>query len=258
MLRSLGYQSRVVFGYLPHYDEKSGIYQISGRDAHAWTEVLFTESGWVQFDPSPLNHVGAAPDAPTPQTPVSGSDPGDALTVPPPSRPGNARASQPPSASRPASEPEGNGFTPGSLIIIIAAIIVSLVVVTIIAIPAVKAARASRRKRAGDVRSRVAEAWREVTGRLADVGLPIHSGHTGGEVTAVVRNHLTAQVSSSVADLVRMHEAAAFAPAVPDRRDADRAWTIVAVIRRQLRHELPPGRRLRAQLSLASLRNSQR
>ncbi|MCT2585214.1 transglutaminase domain-containing protein [Actinophytocola sp. S1-96] len=53
LLRAAGIPSRVAMGYTAGYD--SGDYRtITTQNAHAWVEVFFPGSGWVQFDPTPL------------------------------------------------------------------------------------------------------------------------------------------------------------------------------------------------------------
>ena len=54
MLRAVGVPARVAIGFTQGTKEADGSYLISSNDAHAWVEVLFDKSGWVQFDPTPL------------------------------------------------------------------------------------------------------------------------------------------------------------------------------------------------------------
>jgi hypothetical protein len=54
MLRAVGIPSRVAIGFTPGTPQ--GDYQtVSSKDAHAWVEVYFGDSGWVSFDPTPLS-----------------------------------------------------------------------------------------------------------------------------------------------------------------------------------------------------------
>jgi transglutaminase-like putative cysteine protease len=60
MLRTLGVPARTASGYAEGvYDEESGLYYVTERDAHTWVEVFFPGLGWVEFEPtaaeSPLN-----------------------------------------------------------------------------------------------------------------------------------------------------------------------------------------------------------
>jgi len=53
MLRSLGIPARLAVGYASgDHVEGSGLFEIHGRDSHAWPEVYFEGSGWVQFEPT--------------------------------------------------------------------------------------------------------------------------------------------------------------------------------------------------------------
>ncbi len=54
LLRSLGIPTRLVAGYgAGEYSALSGYYTVRANDAHAWTEVYFPGFGWVPFDATP-------------------------------------------------------------------------------------------------------------------------------------------------------------------------------------------------------------
>jgi hypothetical protein len=60
MARSAGLQSRIATGYLPgEYNTYSGASKITPQDAHAWSEIYFSNAGWIPFDAS------TRPDLPT-------------------------------------------------------------------------------------------------------------------------------------------------------------------------------------------------
>ncbi|MGA1051870.1 MAG: transglutaminaseTgpA domain-containing protein [Ilumatobacteraceae bacterium] len=53
MLRTRGVPARLATGYLPGTrDRFAGVYEVRARDAHAWVEVWFPETGWQAFDPT--------------------------------------------------------------------------------------------------------------------------------------------------------------------------------------------------------------
>ena len=53
MLRSLGIPARTVSGYAEgFYDEETGYFVITERDAHTWVEVYFPGYGWIEFEPT--------------------------------------------------------------------------------------------------------------------------------------------------------------------------------------------------------------
>jgi transglutaminase-like putative cysteine protease len=59
MARSLGMPARLVTGFAPgRYNPVTGFFEISGADAHAWSEVYFPYAGWVPFDPTPPGPEG--------------------------------------------------------------------------------------------------------------------------------------------------------------------------------------------------------
>jgi len=53
MLRSQGVPARLATGYIPgERDRVSGVWKVRARDAHAWVEVWFPDTGWEAFDPT--------------------------------------------------------------------------------------------------------------------------------------------------------------------------------------------------------------
>ena len=62
LLRTVGIPARLVTGFLAtEWNEFGNYYTVRQRDAHAWVEVYFPQSGWVTLDPTP-----ASPEAMTP------------------------------------------------------------------------------------------------------------------------------------------------------------------------------------------------
>lgn len=53
LMRAAGIPARMVLGYLGgEYNAQGNYYRVLQRDAHAWSEVWFSESGWVRVDPT--------------------------------------------------------------------------------------------------------------------------------------------------------------------------------------------------------------
>lgn len=53
LMRSAGIPARVVVGYMGgEYNQQGNFYTIRQRDAHAWTEVYYPDTGWVRVDPT--------------------------------------------------------------------------------------------------------------------------------------------------------------------------------------------------------------
>ena len=55
MGRMVGLPTRYVEGYSARPNAQ-GIARVTGRDAHAWTEIYFAGFGWLAFDPTPPGH----------------------------------------------------------------------------------------------------------------------------------------------------------------------------------------------------------
>ncbi len=62
MLRTVGIPARLVTGFLAtEWNEFGGYYTVRQRDAHAWVEVYFPQSGWITIDPTPPAPSAAGP-----------------------------------------------------------------------------------------------------------------------------------------------------------------------------------------------------
>lgn len=62
MLRSVGIPARLVTGFLAtEWNEFGGYYTVRQRDAHAWVEVYFPQSGWITMDPTPPSPNAVGP-----------------------------------------------------------------------------------------------------------------------------------------------------------------------------------------------------
>lgn len=62
MLRSIGIPSRLVTGFLAtEWNDFGNYYTVRQRDAHAWVEVYYPQSGWITMDPTPPAPTPLAP-----------------------------------------------------------------------------------------------------------------------------------------------------------------------------------------------------
>ncbi len=61
MLRTIGIPARLVTGFLAtEWNEFGGYFTVRQRDAHAWVEVYFPQSGWITMDPTPTINATVA------------------------------------------------------------------------------------------------------------------------------------------------------------------------------------------------------
>lgn len=62
MLRSLGVAARYASGFsMGNYDYGREAWVVSGKNAHAWSEVYFPGYGWIEFEPTPSQAVFVRP-----------------------------------------------------------------------------------------------------------------------------------------------------------------------------------------------------
>ena len=102
LCRIAGLPARYVTGYLAVPDD-SGVAVVTGRDAHAWTEVYLNGFGWLDFDATPRtdNDRSTDGDAPPPDAPPDENEP-DAAPSPSPSP---APTPSPDPSPQPSPEP---------------------------------------------------------------------------------------------------------------------------------------------------------
>ncbi|MCL2866189.1 MAG: DUF3488 and transglutaminase-like domain-containing protein [Clostridia bacterium] len=86
LCRTLGLPARYIEGFLVEPDA-SGVAYVTGKDAHAWTEVYFKGFGWLTFDATPAHTSNTQRDADQPQNENNDQneedDSGDAPEMPP-------------------------------------------------------------------------------------------------------------------------------------------------------------------------------
>ncbi|MFO7633728.1 MAG: transglutaminase domain-containing protein, partial [Caldilinea sp.] len=96
MLRVVGVPARTASGYAEGmFDEESGAYFVTERDAHTWVEVFFPEYGWIEFEPTAGESALERPPGEDPteltasnQAPTPTPAPGGPGAEPTPSQPG--------------------------------------------------------------------------------------------------------------------------------------------------------------------------
>lgn len=215
LLRSLGYPSRVVVGFLPGERGPDGIWRVTTDEAHSWVEMFYPGYGWLAFEPTPTRSdpVGAPyQNASIGIVGTQGSTPGEVGSSVP-GGPGQRLSAQlqavervlglRPASSAPAAD-EGGTTWPWWVTAALALAILAAAGVLIL--PLLRGGlRTLRLRRAASSADRVLVAYDVFGLRAAEVGL----GRLRGETPHEYRDRLTAQVTFSDGHLERLTELAA-------------------------------------------------
>ncbi|GAA4774112.1 transglutaminase-like domain-containing protein [Microbacterium gilvum] len=253
MAGELGIPARVVMGFHPDEDAAaSDPYLVTGEDVHAWVEVAFRGAGWVAFDPTPPEDQ-----VPNDQTTKPRSDPKPQVLQPPP--PPQEPAELPPLVpdERKTDDPEEPDD--GSLAIVLVAGGIGLGTILVLLSPlivigALKAARRRRRRQAEKASDRISGGWDELRDRAVDFrAFPVDAprGRTRVEEAAVLTEALD---DTRVDALAVRADAEVFGPGDPRPDDVEAFWAEVDALVGGMKGGSSPWRRLRARLSLRSLR----
>ncbi|GIH08534.1 hypothetical protein Rhe02_66010 [Rhizocola hellebori] len=234
LARALGYDTRVVVGFVPR--EEGSAYRVVGRDIDAWPEVRFAGLGWVPYYPTPGQRSGAAQ---PPKAPVAQPEPTPSF-----SRSAIAPPLQDASANGPRAEAENQIADAARL----SAAVLAVVVVVVGAVPLAKVNRRRRRRR-GDPNAQVLGAWLDTVDRFAEAGLALPASATPAEIAQSAANRFAKDLAHDALRLAALHDAAAYSPTRHGPTNAATAWRHAGHVRRRLRDSLRFGRRWRAALS---------
>jgi transglutaminase-like putative cysteine protease len=214
MLRALGIPSRVAVGFTyGRFDQDTGVWRVTGKNAHTWVEVLFPGYGWLAFEPTPGRtnpvasryttpafqrgsaggSVGAPTAPPIPQTQLT---PAGAAGCAPGTDPRLCKEFQ---QLRSAGDPSAEPPSPWPRRILGGAL--ALAGLAFLAVPVVKAARRRLRLvRARSPRQLVLAAYDVFDDQARDLGL----GRRLGETLREHRARLEREVSFSNGHLQRL------------------------------------------------------
>jgi transglutaminase-like putative cysteine protease len=250
MLRSLGIPSRVAVGYTGgRFDAQSDRWVVTDRDAHAWVEVWFPGHGWLPFDPTPGRSAPNPSSVSSPDYAPSRSDvdlggladtPVEPVATPTPESPAPDPAPSPEAPSPTADAAAGGGGAPWWLGLAGLAGACALVA------PAGRAVRRARGRHAGDERSRVVAAARELEASLAPLGFAPSAAASASERAQDIRERTGVDPSALYARASR----ARFASDPPPAGEAAAAWRESSRLRRAIRRRAPLGRRVLTALGL--------
>jgi hypothetical protein len=248
-LNSLNIPARVVLGATP---DAGGI--LKGSAVHAWVEVHLSDGSW-QTIPSE-RFVPDKSKRPSDVPPQNRAEAASKL-VPPPNaiRPPSSELTpdQPDSKADPPNKnnsKNGAGFTlPGWLVagakwtgppLLFVLAVCGLII-------GVKSRRRYRRRHRGDAEARIANGWCELVDHARDFGVQVMPGHTRREDAGTV-------ATSGAHQLARAADGYIFGPGQPQPESAVLFWKDVDKARAELSGGHPVRRRIRAAVSLTSLR----
>lgn len=245
----LGIPARVVMGWHPDEGENSGEFVATGDNVHAWVEVAFDGVGWVPFDPTPDED-----NEPNEQTTTPRANPKPQVLQPPP--PAQEPAELPPAIAndREQEEDEEAGFDWVGAILVPVGIgvgILALLFAPFVVMGAVKASRRTKRRNAERAADRISGGWDELIDRAVDLNAPVAGGATRTESAQIVA---TTMAQPDVTTLAVSADARVFGPGEPSKDDVDAFWREVDAIVVGMSGRVSVWRRLRARLSLRSLR----
>jgi hypothetical protein len=263
MAREMGLPARVVLGFVPSQEDVATgePVAVTGDHVEAWVEIGFEGFGWVPFDATPPRE--RTPDDSTVDKPT---DPQPQVVQPPPPPPG---AVTPPDEDDEQPAPESPADEDGSAAIwrMVAIVAVSVLVpLLLLALPFVvvgliKATRRRRRRLRGGTVERVAGGWAEVIDAATDLRRPVPAHATRTESAALLAAAFVGEptrrrpdVGTGVRQLARTADRAVFAPGEPPPEQVGAYWSEVEETVAAMRRSVGWRRRVRARLSLASLR----
>ncbi len=245
MARSLGFPARVVMGFVPE-TTGAGTSEIKGKDIAAWIEVDTVQYGWVTVDPNPpVREIPVVP----PKDPNQVAQP--ETVVPPPATLLNPVVPQPVPDTQQHSTPPPNAFLIG-LIAVLESVGWTLLLILILLSPfllilTAKSRRRKLRRRAPTPLAQISGGWQEFEDSVLDHGLEPPRAATRSEVARTVGGTRTA-VLAAVTDR------ATFGPGNPDDTEADLVWRSVDELTTALDSGRTRWQRLKARISLRSLR----
>jgi hypothetical protein len=232
---------------------------VKGKDVHAWVEVHVADGSWLPIPTSEfMPDTSKKPDNIPPQQQQNTA----AAVVPPPN------AAHPPSSNDSPDQPNtrvdhrannkqaghGGGFhiphgvivaaTYGGPPILAIALLCSGIV-------ALKVTRRRRRRLRGPPSARVAAGWRELVDHARDLGRAVPAGQTRHEDALMLGPFGLATLAASA-------DAVVFGPGDPPPESAAWYWSEVDRMRVQMSSGMSRWQRMRAAVSLRSVRSPRR
>ncbi|MCB7136835.1 transglutaminase-like domain-containing protein [Cellulosimicrobium marinum] len=250
MANQAGIPARVVMGFYP--DEKDPLepgepFTATGGDVHAWAEVPFVGYGWVPVTAIPDEDNKIEPEPKSLQVPKP-----PVLEDPePPEEPAEAEAGKVDDEDDEKADSER--FDWGTVVLVGVAVAVPLLLLAlpIVLVLAYKARRRARRRAAERPVDRVSGGWREVLDAATDLGTPVPVGATRREGAGVIAQTFGA---TTTIPLAHRADATVFGAGEPTEQEIEAFWADVDGVVGGLRSSVNRRARLRAALSLRSVR----
>lgn len=250
MAIQLGMPARVVMGWYPSEDEaSSSVFTATGDNVRVWVEIAFDGVGWVPFDPTPSED-----NEPNDQSTKPRADPKPQVLQPPP--PAQEAADLPPSIAddREQEDEEEAGVDWLGPILLWGGIsvgILALLAAPFLVMGLIKGTRRARRRAAARTADRISGGWDELVDSAVDLRAPVVVGATRAESAEVVGS---AFAQPRVATLAQRADADVYGPGDPSPEDVETFWREVDDIVGEMKGSTTWWQRVRARLSLRSLR----
>ncbi|SPT52959.1 Transglutaminase-like superfamily [Actinomyces bovis] len=259
MARQAGYPARVVLGFYPD-SYTPGPVEMTGTNAHAWVEVSFSGTGWVAFDPTPPRDKKPQTELPEPKP-----NPRPQVIQPPvpPQHPADLNPDIDDDQQDEKKEPYN--WWPWVLLGLKVVGGTLLVLAPFLTVMAIKAWRRRRRRRAKEPLARVTGAWDELVDQARDlrlnVPLTVPRAEQASAMAALNGEALKPTFRpvakpGSMEALAQNVDGAVFSGVAPAPAEAENSWQTMEQVLRGMRKQTTRRRRLRARVSLTSLRHS--
>jgi hypothetical protein len=250
-LRAFGVPARVVLEFHIDPPEDGGVVEVVGEDAHASVEIALAGVGWVAIpevtpptdqQPTPLPEPTETFD-PDPQV-----QPLPPTTLPLPES-DFEDLDQRAGVDTDAESAAAAGGILGTLLKLVAIVAIPVVVLAgpAAVVVGMKRRRRNRRRSTGAPAARIANGWIEVTDLARDVGAPVPPKATRRELATLFGLPAAATLASAADGHV-------FGAPDPTDADAEATWQEVDALRAEMLAPLGRFDRLRAAVSLTSLR----
>jgi hypothetical protein len=234
--------------------------RVTGKDVAAWVELRAADGSWKTLPTEEfMSDTPPADQVPETNTPMSGTVIPPPNPIPPPSDAGeqsDADLKERKATRKKKAEEDEEGLIPGVpawIGVVMTYVGVPLLVVALLlaAVVGLKAWRRHRRRSAASPSARFVGAWRELVDHARDLGQPVPLGPT------VTRREQSAGIVSGQAGaLARRADSFVFGPSVPEVAAASTYWESVDAERRAMSQDVGRWQRVRAAISLRSLRRT--